>query len=242
MQRLVSDELGHNLQATDGVLGHVEDFFFDDATWTIRYLVVKTGSWLFGRDVLISRNALVHHTWESGIFPVNLSKEQVRESPDVDTVEPISRQQEEELAAYYSWEPYWGTGFFPGEPQGVIPSTPMLDPNAIIDRETIKKPAADRHLRSCRETRSYHIEAFGGEIGRVDDFIMDDQTWQILYLVVNTHHSIGGKKVLVSVKHIQHIDWGNSKVVVDLSVEAIKHGVPVDTWDYIIPAEDSTHH
>jgi uncharacterized protein YrrD len=242
MQRIISDQLGHNLQATDGVLGHVDDFFFDDATWIIRYLVVKTGSWLFGRDVLISRNALVQHTWESGIFPVNLSKEQVRDSPDVDTVGPVSRQQEEELAAYYAWEPYWGTGFLPGDAVGVIPSTPVLDPSGIIDRETTERPAADRHLRSCREIRSYHIEAFGGQIGRVDDLIMDDQNWHILYLVVNTHHSIGGKKVLISVRHIQHMDWENSRIVVDLSVEAIRQGVPVDTWDYIIPAEDATHH
>src|ERR1700743_1459698 len=102
MQRNVNDELGHNLEATDGVLGKVEDFYFDDATWTIRYLVVKTGSWLTGRTVLISRNALVQHSWESGIFPVNLTKEQVRHSPDVDTAKPVSRQHEEELAAYYS--------------------------------------------------------------------------------------------------------------------------------------------
>jgi uncharacterized protein YrrD len=242
MQRIVTDEFGHNLQATDGVLGHVEDFFFDDATWTIRYLVVKTGTWLFGRKVLISRSALGQHSWESGIFPVNLTMEQVRKSPDVDTVATVSRQQEEELAAYYSWEPYWGTGFFPGEPVGLMPATPTLDPNAIIDQDTTKQlagaPNGDPHLRSCREILTYHVHTAAGEIGHVDDFIMDDQNWHLLYLVVDTHHSIGGKKVLLSVRHIQDIQWENARVVVDLSVEAIKQGTPVDEWDYIIPAGD----
>ena len=223
MQRTVIDQFGHNLQATDGELGHVEDFFFDDATWTIRYLVVKTGSWLFGRKVLIARNALVQHSWESDIFPVNLSKEQIRYSPDVNTVEPVSRQQEEELASYYSWEPYWGTGFFPGEPVGIIPTTPVLVPNAIIDQETTKTQTGDPHLRSCREIRSYHIETPGGDIGHVDDFLMDDRAWQITHLVVNTHHSVGGEKVLIAVSHIQDIEWENHKVVVDLSIDAIVH-------------------
>jgi sporulation protein YlmC with PRC-barrel domain len=215
MQRNVNDLVGHNLEAIDGVLGTVEDFYFDDATWTIRYLVVKTGGWLTGRTVLISRNALVRHSWESGIFPVDLTKEQVGNSPDVDTVKPVSRQQEEELAAYYSWDPYWGTGFNPGELWGVIPSTPVLDPNTIVDRQAIKMAEGDTHLRSCRDIRSYRIQATDGEIGHVDDFIMDDETWQIAYLVVNTHHLLEGKKVLVGVRHIQAVQWENSRVVVD---------------------------
>jgi uncharacterized protein YrrD len=239
MQRTVNDELGHNLQATDGILGHVEDFYFDDASWTIRYLVVKTGTWLFGRKVLISRKALIQHSWESGIFPVNLTQEQVRNSPDVDTVEPVSRQQEEELAAYYSWEPYWGTGFYPGETVGIIPTTPVFDPGSVIDQDTTK-PAGDPHLRSCRELRSYHLDALGEQIGHVDDFLMDDETWQITHLIVNTHNSIGGKKVLIAVGHIQAIDRANARVVVDLTVDAIKQGIPVDKWDYIIPAGDVT--
>jgi sporulation protein YlmC with PRC-barrel domain len=219
MQRNVNDLFGHNLEAIDGVLGTVEDFYFDDATWTIRYLVVKTGGWLTGRTVLISRNALVRHSWESGIFPVDLTKEQVGNSPDVDTVKPVSRQQQEDLAAYYSWNPYWGTGFNPGELWGVIPSTPVLDPNTIVDQQAIKMADGDTHLRSCRNIRSYRIQATDGEIGHVDDFIMDDETWQIAYLVVNTHNLLEGKKVLVGVRHIQAVQWENSRVVVDISVE-----------------------
>jgi sporulation protein YlmC with PRC-barrel domain len=233
MQRNVNDLLGNNLEATDGVLGHIEDFYLDDATWTIRYLVVKTGSWLTGRTVLISRKALVRHSWGSGIFPVDLTKEQVRNSPDVDTVKPVSRQQEEELAAYYSWDPYWGSGFNAGEVWGVIPPTPVFDPNTIVDEQALKMAGEAPQLRSCRDLRSYKIQATHGEIGHVDDFIMDDETWQIAYLVVKTH-LFGDKKVLIGVHHIQAVDSEDSKVMVDLSAEDIKNKAAIDEWDYIL--------
>jgi hypothetical protein len=106
---------------------------------------------------------------------------------------------------------------------GIIPTTPVLVPNAIIDQETTKTQTGDPHLRSCREIRSYHIETPGGDIGHVDDFLMDDRAWQITHLVVNTHHSVGGEKVLIAVSHIQDIEWENHKVVVDLSIDAIVH-------------------
>jgi uncharacterized protein YrrD len=238
MQRNVNNLIGNNLDATDGEIGKVEDFYFDDQTWTIRYLVVKTGSWLSGRKVLISPAAVLQHNWESGIFPVNLTREQVRDSPDMDTDKPISRQHEEDLASYYPWQPYWGTAFIPGHVWGVVPTTPVIDPGAIREMEPINKPGDDLHLRSSRKVIGYHIHATDGEIGHVNDFILDDQTWQISYVVVDTHNWIGGKKVLVGVKNIKEVHWENSKVVVDITVEAIKYSASVDKWDYIIPEGD----
>lgn len=241
MQRNVNNLIGNNLDATDGEIGRVEDFYFDDQTWTIRYLVVKTGNWLSGRKVLISPAVLLQHSWESGIFPVSLTKEQVRNSPDIDTEKPVFRQQEQELADYYSWEPYWGTGFYPGPVWGIIPSTPRIDPDMIIDPVTIKKQEAieksneDLHLRSCRQVTGYHIHAIDGDIGHVNDFILDDLTWQISYLLVATHHGIGGKKVEVAVRHVKDVQWEDSKVLVDVTVDTIKNSPAVDKWDFIIP-------
>lgn len=244
MQRNVNNLIGHNLDATDGEIGRVEDFYFDDRTWTIRYLVVKTGNWLSGRKVLISPGVLLRHSWESGIFPVSLTKEQVRNSPDIDTEKPVSRQHEQELASYYSWEPYWGTGFYPGPLWGVIPSTERLEPDAIMNPDTIREEEAieksneDVHLRSCRQITGYHIHATDGDAGHVNDFILDDQTWQISHLLVETHHWIGGKKVLIPVRDVKDVEWEDSKVVVDLTADAIKNGDAVDKWDYIIPEGD----
>lgn len=235
MNQNVNNLIGHNLDATDGEIGKVDDFYFDDETWTIRYLVVKTGGWLSGRKVLISPHVLLQHSWESGIFPVNLSREQVRNSPHIDTDKPVSRQQEELLANYYPWQPYWGTGFYQGGVWGIIPPTPMIDRSTIRDRETITTPKGDVHLRSCHAVTGYQIHATDGDIGHVNDFIVDDQTWQITDLVVDTHHWMGGKKVLVAIRHIQEVQWENSKVVADMTVETIKNSPAIDKRDYIIP-------
>ena len=238
MQRNVNNLIGNNLDATDGEIGKVTDFYFDDQTWTIRYLVVQTGTWLSEREVLISPHALLKHSWESGIFPVNLTRDQVRNSPAIDTKKPVSRRHEEQLADYYPWQPYWGTAFIPGHVWGIMPSTPVINPNLIREPETIKQPGRDSHLRSCHQVTGYHIHARDGDIGHVNDFILDDQTWQISYLIVDTHNWIGGKKVLVAVYHVKEVQWENSKVVVDMTVESIKNSIAIDKWDYIIPEGD----
>jgi len=234
MERNVNNLIGQNLEATDGEIGKVEDFYFDDDTWTIRYLVVTTGGWLSGRKVLISLHALVPHSASSAIFQVNLTKEQVRNSPDIDTDKPVSRQQEEELANHYLWQPYWGTGFYQGGVWGVIPSTPSIDLSTVRDLETKTSSPGDQHLRSCKEVTGYHIHTTDGDIGHVNDFIMDDQTWKISYLVVDTHNLIGGKKVLIAVTRIEEVQWGNSKIVTDLTVDTIKNSPAIDKSDYNI--------
>ncbi len=109
-----------NLDAKDGEIGKVEDFYFDDQTWAVRYLVVRTGGWLSGRKVLISPTVVIGNSWDLGLFPVSITKEQVRDSPDINTDKPVSRQHEAELAVYYSWQSTWGPGFYPGAAWGVI--------------------------------------------------------------------------------------------------------------------------
>jgi uncharacterized protein YrrD len=242
MQQTLNHLIGWNLDATDGEIGKVEDFYFDDQTWTIRYLIVKTGNWLSGRKVLISPTALLDDSWESGLFPVNLTKEQVQNSPDIDTDKPVSRQHEAELAKYYPWTDYWGSSFYPGSSWGVIPSTPVIDPRTIREEDRTKPSREDFHLRSSQQVKGYHIHASDGDIGHVDDFILDGQTWQVSYLLVATHNWIGGKKVLVAVRHIKEIDWENSKVVIDITVDAIKSGASIDKWDYIIPEGDKAQY
>lgn len=114
MKRNIKSLIGFTIGATDGEIGKVTEFYFDDETWTIRYLIVETGSWLFGRKVLISPIALLTPDWENKIFPINLTKEQIKNSPDIDTERPVSRQQELDMYAHYPWGTYWGSGFYAG--------------------------------------------------------------------------------------------------------------------------------
>jgi uncharacterized protein YrrD len=225
MQLNINSLIGNSMEATDGDIGKVEEFYFDDDTWTVRYLVVKTGNWLSGREVLIAPQALIKDCWMAGRFPINLTKELIKDSPDIDTDKPVSRQQEIALYGHYAWERYGGSGFYAGGSAGFLTTPfPILDEKVIKETDNNgKKPNYDSHLRSTKIVTGYHIHAVDGEIGHVHDFIIDKNTWQIVFLVVDTHNWFGGKKVLVPVTNIKEVQWENSKVIINETKESIKN-------------------
>ena len=214
MERNITSLIGYGLQATDGEIGEVVDFYFDDETWTIRYLVVKTGNWLSGRKVLVSADGLAPTDIKPDLFPISITKEQIRNSPDIDTDKPVSRQQEAMLNQHHFWENYWGSGSYGGE-MGIPNRRPVRIKE--IDRD----PKEDIHLRSIAEADGYTIHATDGEIGHINDFIVDDQTWRLIDLIVDTHNWIGGKKVLVAVAHVHSISFLNRLVYVNITLADI---------------------
>jgi hypothetical protein len=213
---------GFAIRATDGELGTVDQLFFDDKTWAIRYLVVETGGWLGGRRVLISPISVVDTDWQAQRLEVALTKKQVEDSPNIDTHQPVSRQHEAEYYGYYGypfyWDgPYlWGPAFYP---TGLARSE-AASREALAER--IAKESTDSHLRSTEAVTGYNIEASDGEIGHVHGFVVDDKAWAIRYMEVGTRNWWPGKKVLVSPAWIDHLNWMDSKVYVGLSREAIK--------------------
>ena len=215
---------GFVIRATDGELGTVDQFYFDDETWAIRYLTVETGGWLGGRQVLISPISVVHTDWQAKRLDVALTKKQVENSPDIDTHKPVSRQHEAAYLGYYGYPYYWGGPYLWGPafyPAGLaIPTTASTE--AMADR--IRRESTDSHLRSTEAVTGYHIEAADGEIGHVDGFVVDDEAWAIRYIEVATRNWWPGKKVLVSPAWIERVSWEDSKVYVGLSREAIKNG------------------
>jgi sporulation protein YlmC with PRC-barrel domain len=200
MERNILSLIGYAVQATDGEIGKIDDFYFDDETWTIRYAVVKTGSWLSSKKVLISVSVFDNADLNTDLFPLNLTMEQVRTSPDIDTDKPVSRQKEAMLNQHHFWENYWGSGSYAAEM-----SIPNRRPVRIkaIDRD----PNEDVHLRSIAQVSGYAIHASDGEIGHVNNFIIDDKTWHLVDLVVDTHDYIGGKKVLIPVSAVHSISY-----------------------------------
>lgn len=215
--------------ATDGEIGEVREFYFDDASWTIRYLVVETGSWLAGRKVLISPFALKSVDTEHATIPVNLTKEQIKSSPDVDTEKTVSRQHELNLYNHYGW-PYSdpvGMGFYGGWGfAGMVDARVPFEDQIAIQKS--QQHPGDPHLRSNKEVKGYTIHAIDGEIGEAEDFIIDDTSWAIHFMVVDTGNWLPGKKVLISPKWIREIKWETSEVFVDLSVDAIKNSPEYD--------------
>jgi len=209
---------GYKLNSSEGEIGKVKEFYFDDYFWTIRYLVADTGNWLADRQVLLSPHSLGIVNKDAQNIAVKLSKKQIEDSPPLKTDIPVSRQYEESFHKYFAVPAYWngplmwGPYYYPsGMPR--VAKLPKLS-------KTGEK--FDSHLRSTHGVSGYHIQAKDGEIGHVEDFIIDDETWAIRYLIVDTRNLWEGKIVLISPRWIDHISWDESKVFVNLSRDAIK--------------------
>jgi uncharacterized protein YrrD len=210
---------GYKLLGIDNEIGKVEEFYFDDNHWVIRYLVANSGNWLTGRQVLISPYSMTEVVEETENIVVNLTKKQIEESPTLDSDKPVSRQFEKSYQRYYGFPLYWGGAYI----WGMYPSI-QRDP--LLWKEfTEGEEYWDPELRSTREVNGYHIEATDGEVGHVEDFIIDTETWAIRYLVINTVNWWSGKKVLVSPQWIERVSWHDQKVYVNISRDAIKHSM-----------------
>lgn len=227
MIRTLDELRGYDIQATDGEIGHVEDFLFDDESWTIRYFVVDTGPWLFGRKVLIAPQSVGEPSWEGGVLPVDLTKEQVEESPEVDLEKPVSRRMQEAVNQHYGWQSYWATA-----PTGARAGTPASAPppaQPMATEQADPKPEpGDPHLRSIDEVVGYRIGAVDGEIGRVDDFLVEDEKWTIRYMVVDTSTWLTGRQVLVSPEWIDNVSWERSMVQMKMGKSDIESSPEYD--------------
>lgn len=219
---------GYTLRATDGTLGDVHDVLFDDTEWTVRYLVVDTGTWLSGRRALIIPAVLDRPDPERREFPVALTKEQVRNSPDIDTDKPVSREQETTLYGYYGWPNYWVMPAAEGAAVPPAAAAPESRIRAELERRVKEAEHADPHLRSAREVSGYYIEALDGDIGHVEDFLIDDNGWRIRYLVADTRNWLPGKQVILSPDWVLRIDWNERTVHVDHNREQIKNSPEYD--------------
>jgi uncharacterized protein YrrD len=200
--RSLKDLEGFNINASDGEIGRVRDFYFDDGRWVIRYLVANTqGFWQAAKEVLISPRSFGKPDWLSRTFHLTLTVEKAQHSPSIDAAKPVSRQLEQDHALYYGWPGWWNEApVRTGEPD-----------------------YGDPHLRSVMEVTGYQILAMDEAIGHVDDFIVDDESWTIRYLVVNTGIWWEGKKVLLAPLWVNQISWAESRVSVSLPKQAIRN-------------------
>ncbi len=207
---------GYKLGSLEGNIGKVKEFYFDDKHWAIRYLVADTGGWLSGRQVLISPYALVAANKEEQHITINLTKKQIEDSPSLNSDKPVSKQFEQNYYGFYGWPMYWDGPYMWGTNSYII-----RDPEKWKE-STKGEKGWDPNLRSMHEVSGYNIQASDGEISHVEDFIIDDQTWAIRYLIIDTQNWWQGKKVLVSPQWIESVSWGESKVFLNLSQESIK--------------------
>lgn len=220
-----ADLYGTKLAGLDGEIGHVKDFYFDDETWVIRYLVADTGSWLTGRQVLISPHAFGDLDQPGKTLHVRLQKVQIENSPLIDVHRPVSRQFEVEYYGYYGWPAYWqgdslwGLGGYPA----ALPPT-----REEVEVRRQYRHRDDKHLRSSLAVTGYHIRTNDGTIGKVVAFLVDKRTWAICDLVVDAGHWYAGKRIWISPGSVKQISYEESQVYVDLSMADIQQTVMHD--------------
>jgi PRC-barrel domain len=220
---------GYAIEAKDGRLGTVSDLLFEDAEWVIRWLVVDTGHWLPGRKVLLPLSALGQPDRALRHFPVKLTMRQVKDSPEVDTDQPVSRQIEAHIYNSYGWDPYWSGGYFPMESGMATPVVaPLYRKRRDPGRAVVRPKEGDPHLRSIATIKGYQIHASDGGIGHVEDFLVEDAGWNIRYIKVDTRNWWPGERVLISPYSVREIDWAGRLMHISVNRQRVKDSPPYD--------------
>jgi hypothetical protein len=245
MIRSVKHLKAFTIEATDGPIGSLKDLYFDDERWAVRYAVIDTGKWLPGRRVLISPYSVRQLEWGEQRMLLSISREQVKGSPEIDTDKPVSRQHEAAYLQYYGYPHYWGhAGLWATFPQPMLPSAEHLAMGkaAAAAEQDTAAVTGDSHLRSIAEVTGYLIRASDGELGHVDDFLIDDLSWAVRYLVVDTSNWWFGKHVLAVPSWIDRIDWPSRMVDIRLTRQALKTAPPYDRAEHVSRQWEAAYH
>lgn len=240
MMQVISALKGFGIVASDGDFGTVADFLFDDSTWDVRWLVVECGTWRKGHKVLIHPSAISSIDFEEECFAVKLTKAEVDGSPDEFEDMPVSRQMQARLYDHYGWDPNWGAPSFVGasgamaSPLSTAPFLGFESPEAASGEE--EPPTSDDpHLRSFVDIVGYGIHAKDGEIGHLENFMLDTSSWSLRYLIVDTSHWWFGKRVLLANAAVTEIDWSDRRLAVSVSRDEVKSS-PI--WDPLVAFDE----
>lgn len=219
MRRRASDFTGYTIEATDGKVGHISDILFEDQTWKVRWFVIDTGSWLIGRRILIHPAALERPDIRNRAFPVSLTKYQVEASPDLRSDQPVSLQMDQDLSDYYGFSSLSGGGNYGSFGSGLLGDGMS---RGVMERRPYVSNPGDCQLLSVASTTGFQIHALDGDIGHLDDFLLDDESWTIEFAVVATNNWGFGKHVLVSPADIKSTNVPARYVPINLTRYAIK--------------------
>jgi hypothetical protein len=231
MMHILSDLDNFVIDATDGKIGRVTDFYFDDRRWVIRYLVIEIGSALDSHKVLLSPAIIKHLNREQKTITVDVSLSEINNSPRIDTTKSLSSNYEIDYLSYYgyafNWDNNLQNSFSIDDELAALPSDTNIQKSTksediFLDIDSVRRMYGDRHLRSYQEIINYHIQAGDGEIGQLRSMLIDDDTWTIQCCIANTGHWWFGHQVLMTPQAIRDISWGSNKIHVDMTQQQVK--------------------
>jgi sporulation protein YlmC with PRC-barrel domain len=237
---VVSALTGYNIVGTDGQIGTVSDILFDDTIWKLRWLVVDTGGWLTGRKVLIHPSAIGRADPDRQELHVHLTKERISTSPDISQDAPVSVQMQSGLYDYYGWDPMWGGSYFGG---GLLATPPLVSPSHLpgelgeLEREGFgTELEGDPHLRSIAAITGYHVHATDGDIGHVQDILIEEQGWAIRYVIIDTKNWWPGQHVLVAPYAVKEVSWADQKINLTITRDQVTSSPP---WDPLAQIDEA---
>jgi len=217
--------LSTKVVGTDAPLGRIDDLLFDDNSWGLRYLVIDTRSWLPGRKVVLTPAELTDTAWLAKEIKVDRTRQEIEDSPPLEEHEPVSQQRESQLADYFDWPRLWGTSDALGTetPMGV--GSEVAEAGSKASREEFSPEGrGDPHLRSCTHLKGYEVVAKDGELGAIQNLIIDTEGWRIDQLVVAVDDSKWLTNTLRSFEpeSVDKIDWEQRHLALDLTLKAIE--------------------
>ncbi len=233
MLRNIKSLLGYKLQGTDGCIGQVDEFYFEEDTWVIHYLIVKTGDWFLNRNLFISPKLLVISEKEPRVFLLNRNREQIKSSPNFDRHHSVMQNTGEARIGHFSSQMHVTTAFCTSV-SDVSKDHHLCNTNRIkliSGNELFIRSFSDFHLRFTKRLSGYNVYTHREDFGQISDFILDVRQWQIISMVIDAHNWFGGKRFITSVGAIKEIQWDNSVIILSIPRNRIKN----------CPEYDETH-
>ncbi|GGD02692.1 hypothetical protein GCM10007216_36830 [Thalassobacillus devorans] len=223
----------YNIQANDGELGKVKDLYFDDKKWTVRYLVADTRKWLPGKKVVVSPSGVKAVDTGEEVVHVENNKEDIRHNATLEEKQDFSYEKEMELSDTFGWKQYWAGEFLWGG--YLTPMDPVEEPARAAEPQTTQEPPINDNvhdrkdkLRSSESIKGEFkhgvVHGENGKIGYIKDLMIDEGTWRIRYLLVDTSEWSTNERVLLSPDWLQSVDWLTNDFYIDLKLETIEDG------------------
>jgi hypothetical protein len=233
MKHSIKELLGYDIEAMDGTKAQVKDFLFDEETWIIRYLEADFGNLFNSKRILIPRMLLKNSNIGDKKFYVDINKNRLESYPKPEDELTVSRRYEEELHKYYGLDTYWGFSYpYPGAgattglgTSDYISPRASRVPSSLVDEEDL-----GTSLHSFNEVKGYSIQAVDGDLGHIDDLIIDDVDWQVAFFVVDTSNWMPwSKKVILDINQIDDISFARKLASVNLHTDTIKNAPEYDS-------------
>lgn len=181
----------------DGIIGDIDRFYFHEKGWSIVYFVVTGKDKFNGKTVLLPVELFQSFDWQSHELYVHVNDEQIALSPEIPDRLPEVKASELQLEKRFGWK---------------SDTLHIGKANRNDSGKKIKSWDASGNLVSTKTLLGLMLKAEDKRIGVIDDMAVDENTWQIRFLISHPHDHIAPRRLIVYPGWIKHISWVRKKI------------------------------